>query len=525
MPQFPSPPGSLGLRVKAVVRRLIESVLGLVAMKLRGSAAIPKYLAVHAAENGDHEAALRWWKEVGKRRLDWAIAYVGQARSLRGLNRLDDVRRTLQEGVARFPGNVVLMVDLGWLLVDLNELEQALPIWRRAVQIAPDQPACHVGLATTLRQMLCFDEADATLAAAGARFPESCVVFSNHAVSADLRGDRMEALRRWQVVSDRFPDEPIAYAGLGAAHKALGRFDQADTILARGMELFPADANVAINHAWVAVTAADWPEAMRRWSALRSKWPDDTLIRTGLSEASMQAKLAAADEAAGFSQDIPVYSDDGDDARELIMGFESIGENCELGFVQRHFEAEPLGLFRWAGIAFDRLLEALENDFAGIGADENTVLNVNPNNHEYFTEDLRYGMSLHSFILEGDVAAEVVKMKLCRRISYLKDKFIQDLKEGSKIFVFNTMLPLSDEELRRLHAGLCQYGPVSLLHVAPHADPRPGTVIEVDARLWRGSLGRTGCNGRIWEIEFDTWLTICQTIRLLNAAHAQAISA
>jgi hypothetical protein len=50
-------------------------------------------------------------------------------------------------------------------------------------------------------------------------------------------------------------------------------------------------------------------------------------------------------------------------------------------------------------------------------------------------------------------------------------------------------------------------------------------VREIDTRLWRGSLGRTGYNGRIWDIEFGSWLTICRTIKHLNAAYVQTVAA
>ena len=35
--------------------------------------------------------------------------------------------------------------------------------------------------------------------------------------------------------------------------------------------------------------------------------------------------------------------------RDLVFAFESIGDNCELGMLQRHVGIEPLGLLRFAG--------------------------------------------------------------------------------------------------------------------------------------------------------------------------------
>ena len=34
---------------------------------------------------------------------------------------------------------------------------------------------------------------------------------------------------------------------------------------------------------------------------------------------------------------------------DLVLDFESVGDNCELGIFQRRVGAEPLGLLRFAG--------------------------------------------------------------------------------------------------------------------------------------------------------------------------------
>jgi Flp pilus assembly protein TadD len=411
-------------------------------------------------------------------------------------------------------------------LFERRDLEPALTVWRRVIDLAPHRPESHVGYATTLRHMRHFDEADAVLEAATAQFPDASFVWTNHAVTADERGDREEALRRWQAVFERFRHEAIAYAGLGAALKMLGRMAEADALMQQGMQLFPDDPNLAINHAWVAVARGDWPEAVRRWTALRARWPDDPVIRRGLTETLMRSQLAAADAAADHVHvgTVDHASDEHARLHALMMRFESVGENCELGFVQRHFGSEPLGLFRWAGIGYTALLEALDSQFAGIGDAEYTEIVVNATSHEYHSEDSRYGMSMHTFFMEGSAAPDVIKARVCRRLVYLKDKLLNDLRDGDKIFVFNSPTPLSDAELRRLHAALLAYGPVLLLHVAPHADQAVGSVVPVDTHLWRGSLGRTGNDGRMWNIEFDAWLAICQAANRLQAEQGRAVA-
>jgi len=132
---------------------------------------------------------------------------------------------------------------------------------------------------------------------------------------------------------------------------------------------FPTDSNIAINHAWVAEAERDWSAALLRWRALLARYPDHPVIRNGVSEAAMKAALAALDQAGdgGGSAAPPERAIHEDAQRHLLMRFEALGENCELGFVQRHFGAEPLGLLRWAGISNASLVTALDTAFAGVG--------------------------------------------------------------------------------------------------------------------------------------------------------------
>jgi tetratricopeptide (TPR) repeat protein len=480
--------------------------------------------ALAAADAGDEEAAQRRLQQLVELQPEHSAGYAARVSAFRKLNRWDEAARALRGAFELFPGDLTLNFERGWLLLDTGELDAALALWTRVASTAADQPEGCVGLATTLRRMGRFDEADAALAPALSKFPDACFVFTNYAVNADERGDRREALRRWRDVFSRFRHEPIAYAGVGAALKMLGRFEEADRMLAEGMAFFPNDANVAINHAQVPVRSGDWSEAVDRWSAVSARWPDDPTVRAGCSEALMRARLARCDaadaapleDAARRSNDRPAL------LRDLMMRFESIGENCELGFVQRNFGAEPLGLFRWAGISFDALLEALESGLAGIGEAEHTELCVNAVVDEYFTRDRRYGMTMHTFISPDQTPPEVVLDKMCRRIDFLKRKMSETLRDRDKIFVFNARSALSDEDLYRLHSTLCVGGPKSLLYVAPDDRLSRGSVVELDARLWRGCLGRTGFDGSGWSIEFESWLSICRTVAELHQASLKA---
>ena len=469
--------------------------------------------ALASGTAGNHAAALRSWDELIERHPKLGLGFAGRAGALRRLGRHDEADIAIKEGIRRFPNDAVLQFEAGWLLLDTRKFDGALALWRRVTSSAPHWPDGHVGAATALRCMARFDEADSALETALARFPDACFVFTNFAVNADERGDRQEALSRWRTVLSRFPNEPIAYAGVGAALKMVEHFEESNAILSEGMRRFPSDVNVAANHAHVAVHSRDWPEAMRRWAAVSALWPKDPVVSAGYAEALTLARRAH-DIAAHAVNEMSIaehgLNDEQAALRYLMLRFESLGANCELGFVQRQFGAEPLGLFRWAGITYDALLRALEEQLSVIGDEDQTELRINEEVREYFTLDRRYGVSMHAYIPVTNISAEEAMKTLSRRIKFLKEKMLESLTECRKIFVFTSIHPLDDQQLIDLHYRLCEYGPAMLLHVAPHESQEPGTVLPVLANLWRGSLKRTGYDGLRWDVDFDSWLTICQ---------------
>lgn len=53
---------------------------------------------------------------------------------------------------------------------------------------------------------------------------------------------------------------------------------------------------------------------------------------------------------------------------ELLHCFESLGDNCEFGFVQRYHGAEPSSLYRWATAPLHGVMRGLEDGWADIYA-------------------------------------------------------------------------------------------------------------------------------------------------------------
>ena len=81
------------------------------------------------------------------------------------------------------------------------------------------------------------------------------------------------------------------------------------------------------------------------------------------------------------------------EAAKLFAQFESVGNNCDFGFVQQYFGDQSITLLRWAGCSLDGLVRALEADFASLFAWEN-VREAPPSSITDAKYDLYYHVSL-----------------------------------------------------------------------------------------------------------------------------------
>ena len=204
--------------------------------------------------------------------------------------------------------------------------------------------------------------------------------------------------------------------------------------------------------------------------------------------------------------DVPSLSD-----RELMLRFESIGENCEFGLVQRRCGAEPLGLFRFASAPLPKLLAGLEEGFEGLSDPDNLEVQLSPNGREYMVYDRKYQLLYHAWVLAEEMSAEAVHQREVRRLPLLIRKLIEDLRQAEKIFIFHGMEPLSTQQAQALLARLRGFGPNILLwlELADAAHPA-GTVEWVGEGLLKGYMDRFAPGENAHDLSLDCWLAVCR---------------
>ena len=469
-----------------------------------------RHLAQIAADRSSWEEALRRWSILRDRHPDRPDGARGVLGALRGLRRLPEAEAEAEAARARFPHDYDLLLEHA-LVAQMRADWPAL--LARADDLAtrfPGRPAAENLTALALRGLRRYDEAETRLAAALTRFPTNPELLFTHARVAEAQKQYDEACNRWEKAKAVVPGKADPWAGLVGALRAQGRPDEAASLLDEAERRFPGHVAMELQRAWLANTGLDYEDAVARWQALKTRFPNNGEVETGLGEALMRANLNAVDRAAGGAAPAAASQreENLDALHDLFMQFESMGDNCEFGLVQRRFNAEPLGLLRWSSITVDELVRALDEEFAGVGDEENTILIANG---EYITRDRNYRMTMHTFIREHEAEYDKLYVTLCKRLKFLRRTFLENLETNEKIFTYKSHTGMTLEQVDRIGAAVRRYGPNRVLCVTlADAENAPGTVRLRSPGVAVGYVKKFHTGDGPWVLDADNWRLVCE---------------
>jgi hypothetical protein len=196
---------------------------------------------------------------------------------------------------------------------------------------------------------------------------------------------------------------------------------------------------------------------------------------------------------------------------EVMLRFESLGENCEFGLVQRKGGAEPLGLLRFSSTPLPKLLAALTARFEGLGRSDKISVDLASSGREYMISDKTFGLYYHAWVMAGERPPEDVHRREIRRLPYLVRKLVEDLTDGEKIFVYRSMTPIAESQAIKLVDAIRSYGPSTLLwmELANPGHP-PGTVEWIAPGLMRGRMDRFAPGSNAHDFSFGCWEQVCR---------------
>ena len=211
------------------------------------------------------------------------------------------------------------------------------------------------------------------------------------------------------------------------------------------------------------------------------------------------------------------------DCAELLSQFVSLGLNCEFGLVQRHCDAEPISLLRFAFTPLHGLITALDCRFEGIGDPDQLSVRILPNG-EYMVTHERFSLDFHTQLKEATIAQADMLAKVSRHFTYMAGMLLDDLADAAKIFVHRPQhrdAPLS--KAHRLHARMHRIGPATLLWAGYSEDPALiGTVNWLTpGQIMIGYLDHYSPHRYAADASFDVWLSICKAAAALHAEHRE----
>lgn len=204
---------------------------------------------------------------------------------------------------------------------------------------------------------------------------------------------------------------------------------------------------------------------------------------------------------------------------QLAIRFESLGENCEFGLVQRRCESEPLGLLRFSSTFLRNLIRGLDNGFDGLGDPEeiDPRLEGSGPQKEYMIHEKRFGLVYHTFVYEGQRSVWLMREQESARLKFLRRKFMEELEVAEKIFVYKRNSTVSEEEVLPLFLALNRHGANRLLWVVQADDAHPPGTVEVTMHgLLKGYIDRFAPDENAHDFSFDGWMRVCANAYLLS---------
>jgi len=126
------------------------------------------------------------------------------------------------------PGYADGPVNVARVLVQEGDVDGAIPLLTRALELSPGLAKAHYFMALALKAQGQYDEALSHLTAAAAQYPRDRVVLGQMGRVQFLQRKYEEAVATLERVLDVDPEDLMAHYNLMLAYQGLGRTDQAD---------------------------------------------------------------------------------------------------------------------------------------------------------------------------------------------------------------------------------------------------------------------------------------------------------
>lgn len=205
---------------------------------------------------------------------------------------------------------------------------------------------------------------------------------------------------------------------------------------------------------------------------------------------------------------------------------ESLGDNCEVGFVIRNYGIEKSSIFRWSLTPLSSLINVINNDFSNFYLFDN----LEPFSSNMVL-DRATGISFHSnmksHLIEGNyvfidnvaVLQETYIEEKAKK-DFLLERFKKELCDEEKLYVIKSNSGINDEESLKLLDVMIKKGMHSnsvLLVVKQEADDVYKPCVEkITDKLLYGYISQFASYEQSDQAKYDEWRKIIGTSLIIN---------
>jgi tetratricopeptide (TPR) repeat protein len=467
----------------------------------------------------DRAESQRRWDRLLARFPDNPQIWRDAAENLLDRNAPQDAEKLLVAASDRFPDNFDIACAHARAADRRGDWVTAVQRWSSLVPRFPETPEPHIGLAKAIWVGALQTERDFR-ARRVPKPPSDLVVVARATIIQ--RAGRLEAAEvAWREGLAQFPNSLPLRRRLVAMLCLNRKFDEAIELAERFIRDAPEDHALLKSLAQAHAERQTWPAALAcldRMVTLFGAGPKAAQLRKEVARVLLLARTddAAADPATATRPPIPEslvrFRDEKppptDALRHLAMRFESLGNRCEFGAVQRRWGGEPISLLRWSTVPSQGLIDGLAAEWEGLGEPDQTVLAREESSGELYTLDQRYKLRMHTFTLATQVDQEKFYRQLCRRLAYLRRQFLDDARAGERIYVYRCYLT---DDLPAILDGLRRYNPANRLMCVCKEDSqhKAGVLTALQNGLYLGAIKRfSNVN-----VDIQSWLSLCEQMR------------
>ena len=238
------------------------------------------YLGRISDYRSEYDRAIRFYSEV--REGSYALPSQQRAAALR-IHENDDLKGAMQqldEFAQASPSNAVaVLVAKAQLLASIEDYEEALELYDKALSFNPDNESAALSRAEVLVRLDRLDDALDAFDAAAKRWPKSAMTLNAYGYTLADRTDRYREAEKLIRKALRYdPDSPAIIDSLGWVLYKLGSYEEALVELERAYEGMQ-DHEVAAHIVETLVALDREDEALERLAAAEEKTPDSPLLK------------------------------------------------------------------------------------------------------------------------------------------------------------------------------------------------------------------------------------------------------